>query len=235
MLLYLSWHLLALLAIGAFAVWKGRLEARADPPPHARPPLVDPLTAGQLQHVCGRVHFDGITGGIDVPVTAAFAWGPAQSFSIECWLKTDARIAQKPAQVVIGRDEWARRSDSGMHWWVGLWGKHPANPQLTGKAAFVLRDKQGNSVMVTGKRRLDNGRWHHLTAVRDAASGQVFLYVDGKREASVAATFPSGFDSTVSPFNVGWLNHAMHGGSNNRYRFRGTVNSVRVYGYVIDQ
>jgi hypothetical protein len=130
--------------------------------------------------------------------------------------------------VVIGQDEWAGDSGSGMHWWVGLWGTDSPGRGCPGRAAFVLRDRDGNTAVLTGKKRLDDRRWHSLRAVHDAAAGRVSLYVDGRLAASAAAVFPAGFASTLSPLNVGWLNHAMHGGKNNYYRFRGSVDQVCV-------
>jgi hypothetical protein len=195
--------------------------------------IVDTGAVQATRQVSGLAHFNGVTEGFDVPADATSNWGPTQSFSVECWLKTDGRITQKPNQVVLGRDEWARRSGSQLHWWLGLWGKDPENPALTGRAAFVLRDNQGNQATLSGTKRLDNCRWHHLSGVRDAASGQVILYVDDKREASTPANFPAGFSATVSPLNVGWLNHAMHGGSNHFYRFRGTVDNVQIRNHAV--
>ncbi len=155
-------------------------------------------------------------------------WGPGQSFSVECRFRAAGRIRRRPAQVLIGRDEWARATGSGLHWWLGLWGKRADHPGMAGKAACVLRDCEGNSVALSGRRRLDDRRWHRLLAHYDAAADRISLYVDGRLEGSESARFPAGFASAISPFNVGWLNHAMHGGKNNYYRFHGELDWARV-------
>ncbi len=219
---------LIVVAAGWFFLKRREGSSRFGSSPDGSSLPASPPPSGDWQQLCARAQFDGIADGLDVVVSAEQNWGPGQGFRIECRFRTAGRIRRKPAQVLVGRDEWARGTGSGVHWWLGLWGRNEDNPGKVGRAACVLRDRDGNSVAVSGRRRLDDRRWHHVLADYDAVAGRLTLYLDGNLEGSEPARLPAGFASAVSPFNVGWLNHAMHGGKNNYYRFHGEVDHVRV-------
>jgi uncharacterized repeat protein (TIGR01451 family) len=164
--------------------------------------------------------FDG-GDGIDVPVVPgddSFSWGADDSFSIEFWMKADsAHSCSLSNEVIVGRDDYPNNQ---LHWWVGVgcW--------VGGKAAFVLRDNDGNLGAVVGTTDLADGSWNHVVAVRDASTNENRIYVNGVPEGVVSPSYSSsGFGSPTAALNIGWLDReGSHG-----YHFNGTVDEVAVY------
>ena len=161
--------------------------------------------------------FDGVEDAVSVPSDAAFNWGPTDDFSIEFWMKTDSSNQCVGNQVIIGRDE----DVSNVHWWVGCWGN-------SGVAAFRLRDKTGKSVLLFGGTPLNDGQWHHVVAVRNGATTENSLFVDGRLEDSKVVVYNDGFAATAK-INIGWLN------LDGYYRFAGAVDEVALYNQALTE
>ena len=156
--------------------------------------------------------FNGVDDGLKVPADASFNWGLADSFTIEFWTKTDSTNTCAGNQVIIGRDD----SSTDLHWWIGCW-------HYSGVAAFRLRDTNGNGILLFGSTPLNDGQWHHIAAVRNNASAENSLFVDGRREDSVGFSYTTGFGSATFPINIGWLNLTPF------YHFKGTIDEVALY------
>ncbi|MDA8166011.1 MAG: GDSL-type esterase/lipase family protein, partial [Desulfobacteraceae bacterium] len=140
---------------------------------------------------------------------AAFDWPAGSSFSIECWVKKEAGTTGTN-EAVVSRTE----SSGAVSWWVGL--------GSSGQAAFVLAGAKGNTAQsLRGTKNLANGKWHHVTAIRDGAAGENRLYVDGVLEASVKAAYPYGFAAAAGT-------PAAIGGFAGSY-FSGIVDEVAIY------
>jgi len=154
--------------------------------------------------------FDGVADTDTVDVFASSSFNSADSFSIEFWMKTDSSSTCSGNQVIAGRDD----DTTFMQWWVGCLDG--------GTAAFLLKDKDGNSAYLNqGTTVLTNGSWHHVVALREAGSvNEVRLYVDGLEEDSKSQVYTTGFDSTA-PLNIGWLNPG--------FNFAGAMDELALY------
>jgi len=170
-------------------------------------------------HVNGGQAFNGSNTGIDVPAVPgddSFNWDVDDSFSIEFWMKADsAGSCSHGNEVIVGRDDG---SDSQLHWWVGIgcW--------AGGRAAFVLRDNEGDIGVVVGTTDLTDGSWYHIVAVRDASTNRIRIYVNGTEEAAESVSYSAGFGSPTAALNIGWLDLESLG-----FRFDGVVDEIALY------
>ncbi|MEJ2008464.1 MAG: putative Ig domain-containing protein [Acidobacteriota bacterium] len=159
--------------------------------------------------IIGQAQLFNATSQVDVADDNTFDWGLTDSFSMEFWMKTDTASACAGNRVIVGR-----KNSTGGLLWVGC--------ADGGNADFELYDKNGTGTGIDGTSDISDGNWHHIVAVRDAAAGQIRIYVDGSLENSVPATFTSGFDFST-PLNIGWLN------TGTGHHFIGTVDDVALY------
>ncbi len=142
-----------------------------------------------------------------------FDWKSGDSFSIELWMKTDSGSTCSGGQVFVGRNDGA----TPLQWWLGC-------SKNGGHAEFYLEDKGGNGALVVGTTDLTDGVWHQVAASRDAASGTINIYVDGKKEGTTTnLSYPAGFASFTAPVNIGWLNIEPY------YHFVGSLDEVAIY------
>ena len=170
-------------------------------------PIVGKINGGQ--------QFDGVNDEINVAASTDFDFGANENFSIEFWMKYSGSI--QDVNVIIGRDDAATQ----LHWWIGLIGAES-------NIAFYLTSKTGQQYNVIGTTGLNDGNWHHITAVRDADANQIKIYADGKLEGSAAATYSNGFDSPTTNLNIGWLN------LDDGYHYNGALDEVAMYRSVLD-
>jgi len=176
-----------------------------------------------VQLADGKVYqaqiFDDAGTGIDVAASPAFDWTRDASFSIEFWTKRDTPVGGAGGddyEVIIGRHDAA----GNLHWWVGL--------QYDGTAHFRLDDNSGESGVVTGP-AIDDGRWHHVAAVRDGTNGISYLYVDGVQVGSVNKAYTDDFTSATAALNIGYLN--VDGG----HHYGGSIDELAVYYDVLSE
>ena len=180
-------------------------------------PVVGKVNGAQL--------FNGNNTGINVPANASFNWADNASFSIEYWIRRTDDAFSDPAEVVVGRDDGAV---SDMQWWTGLW--------EDGTAAFVLIATNGTGLgsraqgeFLEGNDDLTDGVWHHVAVVRDSATNENRLYVDGvlNDSANIIYDAGEGFVSATANLNLGWLD------LNPGYNYNGTLDEVALYDRVL--
>ena len=175
--------------------------------------------------VNGAQQFDGADTVVNVAADDSFNWAFGADFSIEYWIKR-TNVAFSDNEVVVGRDDGAT---SAMQWWTGLW--------TDGTAAFVLIATNGTGGVgsrltgefLEGNDVLTDGEWHHVAVVRDSATNENRLYVDGVLNDSVIIAYDDGegFESATANLNMGWLN--LDAG----YHYNGTLDEVAIYGRVL--
>lgn len=136
-------------------------------------------------------------------------WAKEDSFSFEVWVKfTETCTGNK---VFFGR----YRSDPlpEATWWVGC--------VEGGFPTFSLKsDGQVLPPFLTDDVAINDGVWHHVVAVRDAAAGLDRLYVDGVEAINVARSYTTDFTST-GLISIGSYSDA--------YFFDGAIDEVAVY------
>jgi len=150
---------------------------------------------------------------IDVAKFPALEWANADSFSFETWVKIPASTNCSGNKVFIGE-----RGGGVMSIWLGCAGG--AN-----HARFSVRDNTGvGTISVEGTTALNDGDWHHVVGVRDAAADKLHIYVDGSLEKSVNALFTAGFKNSAG-LGIGYFNT----GFPPFYYLHGTLDEVAVY------
>jgi len=155
-------------------------------------------------------HFDGVDDALSVGSLASLNWDSAQSFSIEFWAhKTTGCTGQ---EAVVGRADAALQ----LKWWLGCKG--------AGRAVFELVGRNGFGQRLTATSSIDDGDWHHVAGIRDAATGENRLYVDGVLEASATLAYPDKFTSQTAALNIGWLDDSAVD-----YHFNGVVDDVAIH------
>ncbi|MFD2245456.1 LamG-like jellyroll fold domain-containing protein [Pontibacter ruber] len=160
--------------------------------------------------ISGGQRFDGKINGLDVMQGRNFDWEPNDNFTIELWMRSTASKSEN--QVLIGRSA----KESAVHWWVGV--------GTDGTAGFQLLDLEWQGIFVGGSGpKLNDGKWHQVVAVRNAAAGSTKVYVDGNKVAEGSFAHKYGFAS-LAPVNMGYLNE------DSRYRYEGDLDEVKLFG-----
>lgn len=152
--------------------------------------------------------FNGSDTVISIPSDAIFSWLETDSFSVELWVKRDANSS---AEVLIGRDD----ATNSTQWKLEI--------LADGRARFTLRASDGDLAAVTSTKIIDNNVWHHIAAVRNGASDEILLYVDGVAPpaSQTTKTYSAGFSSDAD-LTLGSL-----GGASDW--FGGVLDEVAIY------
>ncbi|MBC5772971.1 PQQ-dependent sugar dehydrogenase [Pontibacter sp. KCTC 32443] len=131
------------------------------------------------------------TSAVDLNDASKFNWGKSTPFSISFWVRTTSNADRN--SVIIGRHD----PSSSLHWWIGM--------DPSGYAVFMLRDINHLGGPIGGKGpKLNDGNWHLVTAVRDAAANKNILYVDGQVADEIAMVYDYSFEGTAA-VNIGYL------------------------------
>ena len=149
--------------------------------------------------------FDGIDDGLTVASDPLYDWPGSASFSVELWVRT--------GQPCTGNKVFVGRGETGPSWWLGCSGSGNV-------ASFFLRDSTGKTQSLRGNQAINDGAWRLLAAVRDAASDETRLYVDGELAATATTSFTGSFAST-SDVNIGFLGSG--------FFFNGRLDEVALY------
>jgi hypothetical protein len=187
--------------------------------PNGNDGLCDTTCPSQLAQsesvVTQAQYFDGSSDGITVPPGTVFNWGAGDSFSIELWVKKSTTVAAA-GEVLAARQD----PDSQLLWKIELL------PDRTVSFSLVSIAGEGTAPAASakGSKIINNGKWHHIVAMRDADSATNVIYVDGQQDGqSSAITYTSNFGSaTVGP-TIGW------GAAPGPDRFEGSLDEVAIY------
>jgi hypothetical protein len=143
----------------------------------------------------------------------AFNWSATQSFAMELWVRSSEL---PPDQQVL----MARRG-AGFAWRLVL--------QPAGTVRFVLQDET-HSVVLDSAKKISTpsaplgARWHHVAVVRNGATGETALFVDGLLEKKTTQIFQTDFSSDSAPLVIGWS-----GNEAASLRFSGNLDEIAVY------
>lgn len=180
----------------------------------------------EARYGIGQKFYDGAQlSGIDIPSCAIFNWSGTDSFSISFWMKRDRTPLLKDNEVIIGRD--SVESGNDLHWWIGV------EQGGVAEAVFITRKKAPsykNRHLRTDKRLTDN-HWHFIVFVRNGATSENRLYVDGQLENKVFITYTDGdgFDADTTAINIGWIS------LDPKYQYKGMVDEIALYHTALPQ
>lgn len=102
-----------------------------------------------------------------------FDFGAQDSFTVEALVRVPGT---ETLGNIVGKD-WQAKTPS---WWLRI--------QEGGYVRFLVSDSRGNEPSVRSAQKINDGLWHKLAAVRDGASDQLRIYVDGALSAQAADT-----------------------------------------------
>jgi hypothetical protein len=142
---------------------------------------------------------------VDVPHSAALNFG--QSFSIGAWV----------------------RLDGAQQHYTGLISKGPRGTEHPGYMLLIMEGNvvgtatgQPEYVVLQGSRDLNDGLWHYLTLVTDAASKRVSIYADGNLERSEIKPSLGLFFDTTEPLHIGVERNTVN-------YFTGAIDDIRIF------
>lgn len=144
-------------------------------------------TTGQPGQVGQAFAFDGVDDGMNVGNFGKFNMGSG-SFSIAAWVKTTGL-----SHHILG--------DDGV-----LFSHYGGNPEYNAyvsldKARLDFRDAEEDRVDFFGQSNVNDGDWHFIVAMRDGATGKV--YVDGVLEGTQTNNALGSTDSSCNFSRIG--------------------------------
>ena len=154
---------------------------------------------------------DSYVGGIPLDVASA----GNTNFSVEAWVNGFAQIN---GAAIVGKGP----GGGGEEFFLDCGGSGAA-------FRFYIRNAAGTAYNAGGNVVAD-GNWHHLVGVCDEVNGQIYLYVDGQRNASIAAS--GGIHASPNLYaTIG----SRQSGSGTDYdlQFNGSIGEVAVYNYAL--
>ncbi len=159
----------------------------------------------------GAITFDGSDDHIAIE-TMTYATTTQTEMTVEAWVKT-----------TDGGDQIIASFDRSEYWRFEINGTS-AN---TGQIGIGIHTNAGQ-VDFGGSARIDDGNWHHVAAVYD--NGTINLYVDGALDASTTSGTAFGTGLTRYGFvGVGSETDVYNGNIAPAYYFHGDMDEVRVW------
>ncbi len=152
----------------------------------------------------GALAFDGIDDGVLVGTSAALTG--TTDFSLAAWVKVDPG---SPLGAVIHQREPGAS---------GYIGEYMLNVNANGTVNFMVYGSGGYQFDLTTTAAINDGQWHHLSALRSGTAGEV--YIDGVEAATGTGTVQTLQSLAVS---IGYDNR------DNNKRFKGAIDDVRIY------
>ena len=183
-------------------------------------------TASQaVPYVSGATNYGGTSAleftvalGAHVAVpdpTGAFNFSPTKSITLEAVIKT-TNIGQSSVGAIL-----AKQLAATPEWWWRI--------NSTGFQQFNVNDSTA-AKSVTGTKKLNDGQWHHVAAVYDAALKQLRVYVDYVQDGSSVTTTYSSTNTIIGNSQDLWIGAFQAG---NRL-FDGDIDVVRVTAAPLD-
>jgi len=172
-------------------------------------------TATALTFASGRIgaqagQFNGTSSYISIPCSVT------DDFTVAMWVKTTDTSGGSSAQWWSGK----ALVDGDVSGGGADWGTSIVN----GKFALGAGSPAGD-VTVASAVNVNDGKWHHLAATRNTASGAMQVYVDGVLQGSGSG--PTGSRTSPPGLRIG----ALASGSSNF--LSGTIDDVRLYSRIL--
>ncbi len=145
--------------------------------------------------------FDG-TGFVEIPRVVE------GNFTVAMWIKTTANASGSAWYSGMGLVD-GEMAGSSSDWGCSV---------LNSKFAFGVG---APDTTILSKRSVNDGRWHHVAATRDSATGQVRIYIDGLPDTSAEA--PTGPRTAPAKLRIGASQ------TNVPVFFRGAMDDLRFY------
>ena len=169
----------------------------------------------ELQGRTGVLDLNGVSSYVEIPRSVG------HDFTIALWVRTDHEGNH-------GSDWWQGRGlvDGEM---VGTFNDFGTSV-LDGRFVFGTGEPgpaYESETSVWSEKRIDDGVWHQVVAVRVAETGEQTVYVDGKRSGTVTGSI--GPKSDPPGLRIGSILSGVEG-----TYFEGQIDEVRLYNYPLD-
>lgn len=143
----------------------------------------------------GAVNFDGVNDYVALPSASLLSLSSATSEkTLAAWIKTSATNAS-----IFGGRGYGTSDTPVFDFQVGFDGVDHAN---TGTMSFLIRSNNSELSRIHGVSVVSNNAWHHVVAIVDA-SKNMYIYVDGVREAAGVHAMTSGITVTSAGSTIG--------------------------------
>ncbi|MFN2184456.1 MAG: LamG-like jellyroll fold domain-containing protein [Anaerolineae bacterium] len=154
------------------------------------------------------LQLDGVDDYIRVPDGATIDFAYNEDFAVALWVKADVQVNTQYADNDI------------VEKWAGSLGyPYVIRYQRASGIILAARYDGTNNPNVTSQVRIDDGKFHHVTFIKQGEN--LYLYIDGVLEGSAADT-TTGDTTNQSPLYIGQRGYT---GNN----FKGTVDDLRIY------
>jgi len=173
---------------------------------------------GAHQYNPGKVgqcaEFDGDNDYLTMDPTL-YQFGTGQSFTVECWIKTEEIPSAR--EEIVGIYSGVTYPTPNQFWSLFL--------ETSGKVTFWMRVNGGTAeTVVYSTNPVNDNFWHHIAMVKDTVNGVMRLYIDGVEETPISYT--DGETANTNDFHVA-------DGCWNRY-YQGLVDEVAIWGEILD-
>lgn len=119
---------------------------------------------------------DGTEAYVMIPDDEAFEF--AGDFTLACWIQNEAPPSDHSSFITKGYHKPGGAGGDSRPWYLVYF--------LTGGTVdMFLRDAGGTNSRAIGKTAVNDGDWHHITALKDG--DEVRIYIDGKEDGTAPA------------------------------------------------
>lgn len=161
----------------------------------------------------GGLNFDGNDDVVKITETTSTDLGAtATSFTVEAWIKTSANYSANATIV-------AKNDGSGAY-------PYHLFVNSSEQACFQISDGT-NSPSQCSSTTVGDGKWHHITGVRNHVADAVYLYVDGRRETAAGTTD----STTATAANNDDVSIGNSGTSYTGADFNGVIDQALIFNY----
>jgi len=168
-------------------------------------------------------------GETPVSYTQAPLSASLDSFTLSAWVKLNEPVNEMDIrdQMVLALNNRDFAGGSGAYH-IKLLIHSNAHENLDFKPVLSRNRRTGGAVAdVFGHSTLIPGRWYHLAAMRDASSGKMSIWVNGRKEAEVNDPFPA-FEAPEANLILGQSDH-LELEFRESFNLQGALDDVRIY------
>ncbi len=155
-----------------------------------------------------------------VPNASAYSFPANSSFTIAYWVKFTEIDYNLENHVIISKGDYRNGTPSGAFWSSGI--------NILGNINFILQDSYGNRQNLETSSTYNDGAWHMVAFVRDAASENSYLYIDGVVKSQINYNF-SGHFTIPDDIQICNLKNTVGGNLTYSYFYRGSLDEVAIY------
>lgn len=166
--------------------------------------------------------YSGDTGS--GPATLTF--NNDNSFTIQGWVKHDSFSGSSTIDSTLNKEIFSYNDiNSASTVLIELILTGASNNKLS----LRFRDNDSNSIQTTGSITVGDGKWHHISFVRNTNDDKIYTFIDGIKDVDIADTTTGNF----TQYSDIWIGADSYSGG--RRFFNGSLDDIRIYNYARTQ